>query len=311
MKQRPPQGWSIGLKNGLLTKEHHDRIGEALWEFAWLVDKITNEKNGTGVVLGGRPIKLKEFPFVGPRQTERRLNQLRNKGYINIKRASHGLIITVNKSKKWGLEKQITDSPDASDVSHLRDDKSVASNRSDTSDVSHQGEDRYDRSDVEIRQICPSDTTDLTSRYDRSDGSKKTIQDNTKTIQRHYTKTNKVILSSKTERIIFDFWNEQKIVVHRKLTDKTRTKIRAALKDYSLEELKSAIHNYAFILHGDEYWWTHVWTLRDFLMRGVEKFLDIEIAKVNYRIRASPPGKKTKSMIKHGEVLDAERDFIR
>ena len=47
------------VSNGLL--EHKDRMGAAIWEYLWLIDKVTKDEpdgNGkfNGVVLGGKPI---------------------------------------------------------------------------------------------------------------------------------------------------------------------------------------------------------------------------------------------------------------
>ena len=72
---------------------------------------------------------------------------------------------------------------------------------------------------------------------------------------------------------VFDFWNNKKIVQHKKLSDKTRRKIKALSSTYSLDDFKKAISNYEVILHDPKYYWTHVWTLDDFLQRGFEKFL--------------------------------------
>ena len=72
---------------------------------------------------------------------------------------------------------------------------------------------------------------------------------------------------------VFEFWNEQKIIAHRKLTVRIKRKISGALRDYALEEIKTAIQNYATILKGKEYYWTHKWTLEEFIQRGLEKFL--------------------------------------
>ncbi len=82
---------------------------------------------------------------------------------------------------------------------------------------------------------------------------------------------------------LFNLWNEQKIIVHKKLTDDMKRAIDSALRDCSLEEVSQAIKNYAEILKGDQYRWTYSWTLKDFLKRGLEKFLDLEVARSNYR----------------------------
>ena len=84
-------------------------------------------------------------------------------------------------------------------------------------------------------------------------------------------------------KYIYSFWNEKKIVNHRKLTDKMVRKINGALKNYSVDEIKKAISNYSIILKSDDYFWTYQWTLEDFLQRGLEKFMDLEKAKNNYR----------------------------
>jgi len=85
--------------------------------------------------------------------------------------------------------------------------------------------------------------------------------------------------------VVFDHWNSLRIVVHKTLRDRMRTAIKVALKSYSVEELLQAMTNYAEVLHGDDYFWEYRWTLDDFLRRGLEKFMDGEVARENYRIR--------------------------
>ena len=86
---------------------------------------------------------------------------------------------------------------------------------------------------------------------------------------------------------ILEHWNSQGIQVHRRLTDETRSAIKSRLKDYSRNELVQAISNYAEIVNSPSYYWNHRWTLKDFLKRGVERFLDGDIARQNYRIRGN------------------------
>ena len=74
---------------------------------------------------------------------------------------------------------------------------------------------------------------------------------------------------------IFQFWNEQQIIKHRKMNQKTKSHINARLGDYSVEELKQAISNYRKVLDSDEYFWTHKWTLQEFMKpNNVERFID-------------------------------------
>lgn len=82
---------------------------------------------------------------------------------------------------------------------------------------------------------------------------------------------------------IFEKWNFEKITNHRKLTQEMKTKIKKALKDYTLKEIESAIVNYSHIVNSSEYYFNHKWSLGDFLHRGLEKFIDIDVAKHNYR----------------------------
>lgn len=84
---------------------------------------------------------------------------------------------------------------------------------------------------------------------------------------------------------IFEFWNEQKIVTHRKLNDQMKRHINARIKEdgYSEEELKKAISNYKQILDSDNYYWTHKWTLQEFMKPGnVIRFMDEADPFTNY-----------------------------
>jgi hypothetical protein len=81
---------------------------------------------------------------------------------------------------------------------------------------------------------------------------------------------------------IFDFWNEQEIIVHRSI-DKFKSAINSALKSYSLDEIKEAIINYKEILSSSEYWWNYKWTLKEFLQRGLDKFLTVNKPFENFR----------------------------
>jgi len=85
------------------------------------------------------------------------------------------------------------------------------------------------------------------------------------------------------QELIFRHWNSKNIIQHRKLTDKIKRAINGALKDYSEEEICQAIDNYAVILADDRYYWSYKWGLKEFLQRGLDKFLDFDVAAQNYR----------------------------
>jgi hypothetical protein len=74
---------------------------------------------------------------------------------------------------------------------------------------------------------------------------------------------------------IYSFWNQQGITVHRKLTDARGSKINARLKDgYDVYDICEAICNYKHIVDSDDYYWSHKWTLDDFLNpKNLDKFM--------------------------------------
>jgi hypothetical protein len=103
----------IPLWNGVF--EHCHRIGDALWEFAWCIDKITKERDGVGLVLGGFPVKLSAI--VGAlkgsnRETVRRhMNKLEEEKYIRRRRTPYGHVIEVLNSRKFSAWKHPKEKP--------------------------------------------------------------------------------------------------------------------------------------------------------------------------------------------------------
>jgi hypothetical protein len=84
---------------------------------------------------------------------------------------------------------------------------------------------------------------------------------------------------------VLDYWNACNIIRH-KDTEKIRKKIRAALKVYTIEELEGAIRNYAYVLSNPQkFFWTHKWQLKDFLDRGVDRFLPTNFREEDFYIR--------------------------
>ncbi|MFA5298706.1 MAG: hypothetical protein WC389_10925, partial [Lutibacter sp.] len=81
------------------------------------------------------------------------------------------------------------------------------------------------------------------------------------------------------EQAVLDYWNSKKqepiekrgkdkIVTikwktGREINLALRNAIRLAIKNTSLDSLKSAIDNYAKICFGKEYYWTYCWSLYD------------------------------------------------
>ncbi|WP_191557321.1 DnaD domain protein [Metabacillus idriensis] len=93
---------------GLLSPEHREKIGPALWEFLWFISKTTKEfqegNESRGIVLGGRPVKIKEIAIelgASERTVKRNVARLKEENYIETKRTPYGEIYHVKKSKKF------------------------------------------------------------------------------------------------------------------------------------------------------------------------------------------------------------------
>ena len=79
-------------------------MGSAVWEFMWLMDKVTKiDDKGWGWVLGGKPIKLKEMADdmnFSENAVGDNLTRLEKEGYIKKIIAPYGISIRVAKAKK-------------------------------------------------------------------------------------------------------------------------------------------------------------------------------------------------------------------
>ncbi len=95
----------IPVSNGIF--DHREKIGPAIWLFLLLIDWVTAEQDGLGLVLGGKPVKVDEIMEVlklGERQVRNQMQRLESHGYIRLKRNPYGYSISVNKSKKRDRE---------------------------------------------------------------------------------------------------------------------------------------------------------------------------------------------------------------
>lgn len=94
----------ISVSNGLLKDNHRKRIGTAVWEFMWCLDKITKiDEKGIGYVLGGKPIKLAEIARqmnFHKNTVSQNLAKLEKEGYIHKTLTPYGIVIRVMKAKK-------------------------------------------------------------------------------------------------------------------------------------------------------------------------------------------------------------------
>ncbi|HUX59203.1 MAG TPA: replication protein [Bacteroidales bacterium] len=81
---------------------------------------------------------------------------------------------------------------------------------------------------------------------------------------------------------LYEHWNSLKIIIHKKLTEKQKTKIRAAIKDYTKEEIIKAMDNYAYVVNSSGHYFSHKWPMEDFLQRGLSKFVDEATPLTNF-----------------------------
>lgn len=118
------KSYPIKIWSGLLLDGHTQKIENALWEFIWLINKVTKEKDGIGYVLGGTPVKVSDIATDLKRKYQsiyRHLQQLKKNGYIDMKKAPYGLIITINNSKKFNNKSLIKN--DKTNESFINNDK--------------------------------------------------------------------------------------------------------------------------------------------------------------------------------------------
>jgi len=90
--------------NGVLEAKHRRQIGPAIWEFLWLLDCITKEKDGIGKVWNGKPVnyqKIAESFEVNEKTIRSHFDRLEEKGYIERTLTPRGHSIRVLNSKKW------------------------------------------------------------------------------------------------------------------------------------------------------------------------------------------------------------------
>lgn len=91
------------VSGGLLTPEHHRRMGSAVWAFLWLVSHETREG---GKVLNGSPVTAERIASALGQHVEtvkHNLGRLEREGYITRFRHHGGLPYEyqIANSKKW------------------------------------------------------------------------------------------------------------------------------------------------------------------------------------------------------------------
>lgn len=96
--------YNTGLRGGLFEERHYQRMGAAIWLYGWLVLRQTNQHGSVGWVLGGKPVSYREVESetgFNCRTLERWMATLRRQGYIDTEVAPGGIVIRINKAKKF------------------------------------------------------------------------------------------------------------------------------------------------------------------------------------------------------------------
>jgi hypothetical protein len=111
-KYRDGDSHPLPIWSGIL--EHRKRLGLAIYEFIWCIDKVTKEHatdsdgKSDGLVLGGASVKLQQIAKdLGEdyRTAQRNMDLLESENYITRKRTAYGFSVMVHNSRKfkiWG-----------------------------------------------------------------------------------------------------------------------------------------------------------------------------------------------------------------
>lgn len=230
------KGFGIYVKNNLLEPKHIEAMGESVWLYMWLLDKMTSvNENGIGRVLGGAPVtypQIHDEMGLSERTYQRWIRKLRDAGYIRTLRTPYGLVITVNKAEKIFSSKRPAKS---GGTKELRDTPKVAEQQKPVPP-----------------KVAPSPAKSGAEPATNGRSNK----DNTKTIQK--TNTNvldpaqPVRYGSPIINEVFDYWAEQ---VGYNIETRVKANRAAAsnlLKKYGPDKMRQLIDGVA-LTHSDQY----------------------------------------------------------
>jgi hypothetical protein len=94
-----------GIRGGLWEKKHSDAMGESVFLFGWLVLRQTTQRNGTGLVLRGKPLTYADITAdTGwPERTLHRwMARLQQAAYIEVSHSVYSrMVIRILNAKKF------------------------------------------------------------------------------------------------------------------------------------------------------------------------------------------------------------------
>jgi len=103
-KHGDQNSYAFPVWNGIF--DHAEQIGGAIWVFLWCIDKVTQDRDGIGIVLGGAPVKISRIAAdlkMGEHTIRRHSDLLEKESYIQRTRTPYGFVIEVRKSLKFGI----------------------------------------------------------------------------------------------------------------------------------------------------------------------------------------------------------------
>ena len=211
------------------------RMGMAVWLYLWCVDRSTREEDGVGWIFGGKAINYEQIAsdLGQPIRTLRRwMKKLKDGDYITVEHRQHSCMkIGVQKSVKFAIRGRPHVAAQDGHMWPQREFKTATCGPHGNSRRPHVAPDSCNR--LENKTMTRVQTCDLSDRLDSDahglNGQAK--DDNLDAITKYY----------------------QAQIRSARLTANARTKIKARLRTYSVNELKTAIAGFA----GDTWWMEH------------------------------------------------------
>ncbi len=152
--------------------------------------------------------------------------------------------------------------------------------------------------------------TSLKHKYSFSENPETALPDNHPTgdEKQMLLKQNKC-LSEKVKDIL-DHWNSHRLITHSEnaCARNIKQKHIEIIDDFGSEIIKIAIGLYDYILHSENHYWTYKWTLWDFLIRGIDRFVPDADPLKTYKIMSKP---NIKSFRERNPFLDNLPDEIK
>ena len=266
------KGFYIDVTNNLLDPKHCNQMGEAVWLFMYLLDRITSiTEEGMGVVNGGHPITSKmvtEELGKSDKTYRRWAKVLQVEGYIEVERAEQGLVFIVKKAKK-----------------------------------------RFGRSVEKDRTIENSDRSEMAKRSVVDGRSDLTI---TITGQERKEKNSKEKKESElrvSQQAVLDLWNSLGIVIHKNWPESANVRFAYLLGSIGLPAILETIKVYSAVLKDPNCFFSYKWNLAAFIQRknGCEEWFGKSVD--DYKSERPKTKQAGSVTIRDGKLITSEVPF--